>query len=327
MIKTLRAEGFSVVVDPDDGTKLNYLMRKGLIEFLSDPIFVFVANIPIGVITSVIGNIFTQLKLPLGTQEDKTDIVIELDERGEKVRYSHTGKQISDERFNAILDSLDKRSQGYRESLKTTPPDPDRSIPIFLEHTTKIVGWGRGWIDSTGAFRVKLPITDDETRKRKQSGELKGFSPGGIVYRSTCSVCKGDYVDCNHIEGREYDGVECTVRLNDFAIAEISIVKDPVQPLAKFDNTKVPELRKNTMQTKRTIEDAHKSVEQLRIEVMQALGGKPLSPNTPFLDGLTLGEYLDLPDAEQAKLWEKWGNVDLEELEEVEVKPDAVPAR
>jgi hypothetical protein len=88
-----------------------------------------------------------------------------------------------------------------------------------------------------------------------------------------------------------------------------------------------PELRKEAMQTKRTVEDARESVEQLRQEVMQALGGQPLSPDTPFLDGLTLGEYLDLPDAEQAKLWDKWGDVDLEELEELEVKPDAVPAR
>jgi len=235
---------------------------------------------------------------------------------------------MSDKKFQSLVDLLDKRSQGYHESLKRESPDPYRPFPIFLEHTTKIVGWGGGWIDdSTGAFRVKAKITDDETLKRKQSGELKGFSPGGVVYRSTCSVCKGNYVDCNHIAGREYDGIECTVLLNDFDIAEISIVKDPVQPLAKFDDTKVPELRKNTMQTKRTIEDAHKSVEQLRIEVINALGGKPLSPDTPFLDGLTLGEYLDLPDAEQAKLWEKWGNIDLEELEEVEVKPDAVPAR
>ena len=77
----------------------------------------------------------------------------------------------------------------------------------------------------------------------------------------------------------------------------------------------------------RTLEQTRESVEQLRQEVINALGGKPLSPDTPFLNGLTLGEYLDLPDAEQAKLWEKWGEIDLEKLEEVEVQPDAVPAR
>ena len=88
-----------------------------------------------------------------------------------------------------------------------------------------------------------------------------------------------------------------------------------------------PELREAAMQTKRTIEDARESVAQLRQEVLQALGGQPLSPDTPFLDGMTLGEYQKLPDAEKARLWDKWGEIDLEALDEVEVKPDAVPAR
>ena len=97
----------------------------------------------------------------------------------------------------------------------------------------------------------------------------------------------------------------------------------------------VPELRQETVRpvlersegTKRTLDDARKTVKQLQQEVLQPLSGKLLSPDEPFLEGLTLGEYLDLPEVEQAKLWDKWAFLSLEELEEVEVRPDAVPAR
>ncbi len=97
----------------------------------------------------------------------------------------------------------------------------------------------------------------------------------------------------------------------------------------------VPELRQEAMRsvlersegTKRTLDDARKTVKQLQQEVLQALSGQLLSPDEPFLEGLTLREYLEFPEAEQAKLWDKWAEISLEELEEVEVRPDAVPAR
>ena len=89
----------------------------------------------------------------------------------------------------------------------------------------------------------------------------------------------------------------------------------------------VPELHYEAVPTKRTIEDARESVEQLRQELLEELGGQPLSPDEPFLGGLTLGQYLDLPETERAKLWDEWSELDLEELEELEVTPDAVPAR
>jgi len=97
----------------------------------------------------------------------------------------------------------------------------------------------------------------------------------------------------------------------------------------------VPELRQEAMRpvlersegTKRTLDDARKTVKQLQQEVLQTLSGQFLSPDEPFLEGLTLGEYLELPEAEQAKLWDKWGFLSLEDSEEVEVRPDAMPAR
>ncbi len=91
--------------------------------------------------------------------------------------------------------------------------------------------------------------------------------------------------------------------------------------------TMVPELEADAIQRKKLLDDARQTVEQLRQELLEDFGGQPLSPDEPFLGGLTLGQYLDLPEAERAKLWDEWGAIDLEELEELEVHPDAVPAR
>ena len=91
--------------------------------------------------------------------------------------------------------------------------------------------------------------------------------------------------------------------------------------------TMVPELEADAIQRKKLLDDARQTVEQLRQELLEEFGGQPLSPDEPFLGELTLGQYLDLPEAERAKLWDEWGAIDLEELEELEVRLDAVSAR
>jgi hypothetical protein len=89
----------------------------------------------------------------------------------------------------------------------------------------------------------------------------------------------------------------------------------------------VPELRQETMRApSRTPSEIHAAVERVRAEVMQALSGQLLSPAEPFLGDLTLGQYMDLPDEDRARLWDEWAEIDLEELEELDVQPDAVSA-
>jgi len=78
----------------------------------------------------------------------------------------------------------------------------------------------------------------------------------------------------------------------------------------------VPELRQAATQvSSRTLDEARVSVERLRAEVAQALGGQRLSPDAPFLGDLTLRQYLDLPDEERARLWEAETDVDLYEVQ------------
>ena len=66
---------------------------------------------------------------------------------------------------------------------------------------------------------------------------------------------------------------------------------------------------------------------QLREEIAVAYGGGFLSPDEPLLDDLTLGDYLDLSEAERAQLWEKWEQESDVSWEEVDVQADALPAR
>ena len=77
----------------------------------------------------------------------------------------------------------------------------------------------------------------------------------------------------------------------------------------------------------RTAEEIEASVVAVRAELMSALNYQPVSRDAPFLGGLTLGEYLALPDAEQARIWDEAEEIDWDDLEEVEVSPDALLAR
>lgn len=90
----------------------------------------------------------------------------------------------------------------------------------------------------------------------------------------------------------------------------------------------VPELREapNLLPSMQTAQDQI-PVEQLRREVLAALDGQSLAADEPFLDNLTVGDYLDLPDSERAHLWGRWtADADLS-WEEVDVRADALLAR
>ena len=89
----------------------------------------------------------------------------------------------------------------------------------------------------------------------------------------------------------------------------------------------VPELATDAIKQKELLDEADQTVEQLKEDILTELGGDPLSADEPFLDGFTLGQYLGLSEAERAKLWDEWSEVALEDIEEVEVRPNALPAR
>ena len=234
LIKLLREEGYSVAVEPDDGRPLEYLAEKGLREFLSDPVYAELFRIPLTVVLGIV-SAWLYERRKRKPADDEVNVVLEADESGKKVRYNHRGKPISDKRLQAILDLMNKRGRTFAESLAQPPPDSVRPVPIYLEHTGQIVGWGKLCVDEKGLRVETAKITDDRTWERIQCDDLRGFSIGALVYSSECSICKEQYVVCNHISGREYEGMKCVVKITGFDLAEVSVVCEPVHPLAKIE--------------------------------------------------------------------------------------------
>jgi hypothetical protein len=88
-----------------------------------------------------------------------------------------------------------------------------------------------------------------------------------------------------------------------------------------------PQLRQVAVSTPvRTKAQIEASVVTLQAEVLALLNHQPLSGDAPFLGNFTLDEYHALSDQEQARLWDELAGIDLLDLEEPEVTPDALPA-
>jgi len=234
-IKYLRERGYIIIVDADDGRKLNYLAEKGIREFLSDPIIALVLNTPLSLITNLVSNwLYDEWKRRFGDRElneEEIHIVLEYNRSGKIIRYNHRGKKIDERKFMQIVDTLVTRMHGFNEVHLLNPPQPEYRYPVTLEHTPYVVGWaGQLIIDNEGLKVNDLKITDDETRKRVKNKELIGLSIGGIVINSICSICQEEYVNCNHISGKTYENNECVVEITGIRLAEFSIVSDPVNP-------------------------------------------------------------------------------------------------
>lgn len=112
-------------------------------------------------------------------------------------------------------------------------------------------------------------------------------------------------------------------------IEQVAVV---VRNMSRKDRQRLLELVPDLWETPTTLLSAQSakdqtSVEPLRLEILVALDGQLLAPDEPFLDDLTVSDYLNLPDAKRAHLWDRWtADVDLS-WEEVDVRTDALPAR
>jgi hypothetical protein len=235
LIKYFRSQGFTIVVEPVDATRLAYLMEKGVREVLADPIVVLLIGVPLNYILNVLAS-WTYDLLKREPKTAEVSIVLQFAEDGNTVRYSERGQRISDDRFRSLLRALDTRKRNFAASESVTPPDPVYRLPIYLEHTGSIVGRSKGFVFDDEKKETRLEatrITDAETSERIKRGELGGVSVAGIVRSAVCSICRAEYVDCNHVSGTSYDGETCVVTVNEWSFAEVSIVKDPIQPLAR----------------------------------------------------------------------------------------------
>ena len=230
LMKLLRAQGVSVRVDGDPDDELNYLALKGLREWLSDPIVVTSLSIPIGVMSGLIANALSDLVK--GRSSRSTDVLIALADDGSGLHYASDGRRLSKSEFNRLMRSVDRR-YSIAHPARVSSPDASRPVPVYLEHTDKVVAWGRLSVDSVGLKVDEAVVTDDETWARLRDGSLAGMSIGALVRRSKCSICGESYFDCWHLSGNSYDGESCYVTIEELDLGEVSLVTDPANPLAR----------------------------------------------------------------------------------------------
>jgi len=239
LLKRLRKKGYKVEVLPDNGKKIEYLAKKGFTDFLTDPLVLQVVGIPISILTGLVSSwLYDMLRSRTNREStqvpEQTNIVISIKEQGRTVHYDHKGREISDERFRDILSLLQAQRDGYSESLRAVPSDPELPIPMYLEHTNKIIGWANLRMGDRGLEVAPAQIIDAETWKRMQEEELRGFSISGIVTESECSICHGDFTTCNHGAREHNEQEDCVVRISGIQLCEVSVVKDPVNPETVF---------------------------------------------------------------------------------------------
>jgi hypothetical protein len=186
-VKLLREQGYSVVIEPDDGSQLQYSTEKGLREFLADPIHMLIVGIPIATVVNILSSWLYERFMKVPSPEEVT-IVLEVDEKGSRTRFDHKEKPMSEKRFQSILRVLERRTERYEGSQAIKPPDATRPVPIFLEHTDKLVAWGRASLDEKGLRLCDVEVIHKRTLKKLNKGTLEGLSVAALVHDSICSI-------------------------------------------------------------------------------------------------------------------------------------------
>lgn len=236
LAKRLRNAGIPVSVSGRPLEEINYLARKGMGEFLRDPIFIEFVNVAKDVAISLVAAWlydFAKRGSMKASALAKSKLVISVSADGQMLHYDSKGNNISDKRFQALIDLMNKKQRAYKRSVGKVPPDANLPLPIHLQHSARIVGWARLEEGERGIKVAPAEIFDKETKTRIASGDLKGFSLAVLVVKAKCERCGGDYRTCEHGDARE--GNETVVRLTDLDLCECSVVKDPVNPEATIE--------------------------------------------------------------------------------------------
>jgi DNA-binding transcriptional regulator YiaG len=215
---------------PNSIKETEYLFKKGVTEFLTDPVFAFCLNIPVSILTGLLSNYFQKLlERKKGNVEaiviNKQNIIIKLVENNQS--YHYDGKLCSKESIKELQKKTKITQTEFAKSFEIKSPYSEYPIPIFLEHTPRIVGWCSIYQDEFG-LRTEGEIIDKTVRRRIDQGRINGASVAGIAKRTKCSICGLNFIKCDHITGLMYDGKECTNLIIKSDFIEVSLVKKPV---------------------------------------------------------------------------------------------------
>jgi hypothetical protein len=226
LIKHLRIEGYEIIVQPENDRPIELLYKKGVIEFFADPVNIILIGIPISIVTNIISNYFQKL-LDKKRTFNKSNINISIDNSTNF--YNYLGEPQDKNNNKLVTKKRKELKEGYERCFEIKSPYDDYTIPIFLEHKPKIVGWCSLRVDDKGLKSDGI-ITDKTVKRRISQNRLNGASITGIASKTECSICKSNFVYCEHIAGKTYNGEKCFNTIIETDFVETSIVKEPINP-------------------------------------------------------------------------------------------------
>jgi hypothetical protein len=239
LAKRIRNEGIPVSVSGKPLDEVNYVARKGMEHFLSDPIFLEFVGVAKELAICLVAAWLYDLAQKRSDKRSilrNEKVVISISEDGRTLHYDSKGNAISEKKFKALVDLMQKRQKAYKRSVQESPPDPELPFPIYLEHSAKIVGWARLEEGDRGIKVAPAEILDKETRTRIKNGDLTGFSIAVLVLKAKCERCGKDYRTCEHGDATQAN--ETVVHLTGLDLCECSVVKTPVNPKAIIEHPK-----------------------------------------------------------------------------------------
>lgn len=227
LIKELRLNGYDVLVTPDNNQPIQYLFKKGLHDFFSNPVYTFLLGIPTSIIFNIVSN-YIQKSIDKSKQTDeiRNNIIIINNSTTEIINLNQ--KVISKSEIKDKQKKSQKIKEEFDKCFSLKSPYANLPTPIFLNHKPKVIGWGRLKETYTKLEFDDSIIFDKSVHRKIREGKIKGASLTAIAEKSICSICKSDYTQCNHIAGDIYENNECINEISEATIVEVSLVKEPI---------------------------------------------------------------------------------------------------
>jgi len=230
LVKHLRLDGYEVIIKPENNQPIEYLFKKGFEDFFSSPIMLTFYGISINIISNLISNKIQKI-IDGNSNVNPSNITYNTDNSTNI--YNFFGEEISKENLNQIEKNRKNLQDEYKKCFEIKPPNLELPVPIFLQHKPNIIGWCKLWMDNNCIMADGM-IIDKTVKRRISQKRLKGASITGIATKSICSICKSNFVDCNHIPNVNYNGKICYNSILESEFVEMSIVKEPINTACLF---------------------------------------------------------------------------------------------
>ncbi|PSL42396.1 hypothetical protein CLV51_11334 [Chitinophaga niastensis] len=231
LIKLLREDGHDVIIKPRNDIPVQYLFKKGILEFFTNPFYAYLSSIPTGIVLNLISD-YLKKKLERKPEVTKKEIYnnIIIIDNSKNIFSNLDGKNFTKGEQIDLKKKKEKIQANFGQCLDLRSPYPNLPTPIFYEHKPRIVGWSSIIVDDMGIKIKDSQIIDKNIFRKIETGKIKGGSMTGIAEKSVCSICGSDYVNCNHIAGEKYNNNDCINHIEKATGVEFSLVKNPINP-------------------------------------------------------------------------------------------------